>query len=558
MESRVATILAADAVGYSRAMSEDEALALRALTASRAIFFDEIGRQGGRVFSTAGDSVLAEFASARSAIETAKAVQHRLRDEATRTALLSYRIGIHHGTVHPHGTDLLGDAVNIAARIESLAYPGGVCLSAQVLEAAGPIADMPLIEMGPQALKNIRGPVRVLRCRVGEPDPQPTELFPVRSTLVVVLPFRPADAATGDYLADGLADDLVVGLSRFRQLAVTGPGVSPTREPMRIAAETGAAFVVQGAVRRAADALRIDVQLVEGRSGQTLWADRFAASADTVLTFQDELVERIVATVAGRIEDSSIEAVRRARPDSADAFDRFLQGVYFANRPDQQSNATAIRHLEAAVARDPGYALAWAWLALMRLRMWSWQPESVDLSEARRTADHALSLDPAESWCHLVSGQVSMYARELDVAEVHHKKAFSLNPYSTHIMALRSPLATYIGKPEAGVEWAERAMARFESYPAWYVGNLGLAHYCARNYREAADALAMTSDSSMGKLACLAAARAQLGESVAAVRAAILSRTPGFSAELFMGTRPFKRREDAEHLLEGLQKAGLT
>ena len=223
-------------------MSEDEVLALRALSASRTIFFQEIERHGGRVFSTAGDSVLAEFADAARAVDTAVAVQRRQQAESANKALLTYRIGIHQGTVYPHGSDLLGDAVNIAARIESLAFPGGICLSGQVLAAAGIRPDLPLTEMGPQALKNILGPVRVLRYRVGEPDPEPAEATFVRSTLVVVLPFRAADAGTQDYLADGLADDLVVGLSRFRQLAVSGPGLSPTRDPQRVAAETDCAF----------------------------------------------------------------------------------------------------------------------------------------------------------------------------------------------------------------------------------------------------------------------------------------------------------------------------
>ena len=557
---RLATILAADAVGYSRAMSRDEALALRALSASRSIFYEEIERRGGRVFSTAGDSVLAEFPSASRAVETAIAIQRRMQDAAGTTAVLTYRIGIHHGAVHPHGGDLLGDAVNIAARIESLAFPGGICLSGQVLEAASGTFDAQLVEMGPQVLKNILGPVRVLRCRVGEPEPANGDAAPARSTLVGVLPFRAASSDTEAYLAEGLADDLVVGLCRFRQLAVTGPGAASTHDPLRLAAEIGAAYVVQGSVRRLPGALRIDVRLVDGRSGRILWAQRFASSADDVPSFQDDVVERIVGTVAGRIEDSSIEAARRVRPDNAEAFDRFLQGLHYANRSDKVSNAIALEHLEAAVAQDGGYALAWAWLALMRLRQSSWQSGAADLAPIRRAAEHALSLDPGESWCHLVAGQIAMYARELDVAEVHHKKACSLNPYSTHIMALRSPLATYLGKPEEGIDWAERAMARYEAYPSWYASNLGLAHYCARNYRQAAEVFGGVIEPSVGVLAGLAAARAQLGDqhAVEAATRRINEREPAFSSRHFMTMRPFKRDEDREHLVDGLRRAGLA
>ena len=558
-ERRLATILAADAVGYSRAMSRDEDMALRALDASRSIFREEIERRGGRVFSTAGDSVLAEFPSAGDAVGTAVAIQRRMQSEAAGATLLTYRIGIHHGMVHPHGSDLLGDAVNIAARIESLAFPGGICLSQQALEAAGGALDVPLVEMGPQALKNILGPVRVLRCRVGEPEPV-VAAQQSRSTLVGVLPFRAASSDTEAYLAEGLADDLVVGLSRFRQLAVMGPAAASESQPLRLAAGAGLDYVVRGSVRRLPGALRIDVQLVDEKSGRTLWAERFASSVDDVLAFQDDVVGRVVGTVTGRIEDGSIEAARRLRPDSAEAFDRFLQGLYYANRSDRSSNALALQHLEAAVAQDGSYALAWAWLALMRLRQFSWQQGGAELAPVRRLAEHALSLDPGESWCHLVAGQIAMYARELDVAEVHHKKAHSLNPYSTHIMALRSPLATYLGKPEEGIGWAQKAMARYEAYPAWYVTNLGLAHYCARNYAEAVEAFASVVEPSVGVLAGLAAARAQLEDlrGAEAAAAKISAQEPRFSAGHFMSMRPFKRDEDRMHFLDGLRRAGLA
>ena len=220
----------------------------------------------------------------------------------------------------------------------------------------------------------------------------------------------------------------------------------------------------------------------------------------------------------------------------------------------------ALEHLEAAVEQDRDYALAWAWLALMRLRRASWNSQAGALAAIMRDAEHAISLDPGESWCHLVAGQIAMYARELDIAEVHHKKAFSLNPYSTHIAALRSPLATYLGKPEEGMEWAERAMARYAEYPSWYVTNLGLARYCACRYREAAEVLGNVADPSLGVLVGLAAARAQLADrhAVEAATRMIEEREPNFSAAHFMAMRPFKRSEDREHLLDGLRRAGLA
>ena len=560
-KSHFAAILAADAVGYSRAMSRDEAFALRALAASRAVIDLEITNKGGRIFATAGDSVLAEFASAADALAAAIAVQHALA--ASAGPLLTYRIGVHCGLVHPKGADLLGDAVNIAARLESLAYPGGICISAQVRDAARAGLDLELVELGPQVLKNILDPVPVLRVRVGEPDVAGESEPPGHASSIAVLAFKSLSGESGQYLGEGLADDIVIGLSRFHALSVLSGNSTmqggDDADPVRLASALGVSYLLLGSVRRRAGGFRIAVQLVEGRSGRTVWAERFDPASEDLVAVQDEIVMRLVATIAGRIEEETIGAARRKRPESAATFDLLLQGIYHANRLDRASNALALTRFEEVVAREPDYALAWAWLALMRLRKWAWKPAAADLAPVEEAAKRALTLDPSESWCHLVAGQVAMYRGELETAEVHHKKALSLNPYDCHIMALRSPLATYLGKPEEGIDWALRAMSFYPGHPAWYTTNLGLAHYCARNYREAAEAYASVAEPQVGVLAGLAAARAQLGDRAGAQAAAqsLLKLAPDFSTQLLVGMRPFKRDGDRDHFREGLLKAGL-
>jgi adenylate cyclase len=553
-----ATILAADAVGYSRAMSRDEVMALRALAASKDVIFRAIADHGGRVFATAGDSVLAEFAEAALALRAAIAIQTQLAEAAGRSQLLTYRIGLHHGLVHPSGTDLLGDTVNIAARLESLAYPGGICLSGQVQALADGLADLELIELGPQVLKNIEGPVRVLRLPMGIPEETGAEA-PRRATTIAVRAFTASPGEADLYLAEGLAEDLVIGLSRFQSLAVLGPASVGDASPARLAADLAVAFVIGGKLRRTGQRLHIALDLTDARTGRTLWADRVEAAPDDLLAMQDDVMQRLVATLAGRIEELSIDASRRKRPGSAQAFDLLLQGIHHANRLDRASNLHAIGLIEAAVQRDPDYALAWAWLALMRLRQWAWRPDVIDLAPVRADAARALALDPSESWCHLVAGQVALYARELEAAEVHHKKALALNPFDCHIMALRSPLATYLGKPEEGIDWATRALSLNPAHPSWYITNLGLAQYAARRYGEAAATYATVPEPQVGVLAGLAAARAQMGDRAGAQSAAraVLALEPGFSAALFLGMRPFKRAEDRDHLAEGFMRAGL-
>ncbi len=559
-----ATVLAADAVGYSRAMSRNEARAMRALAVSRTVIQAEIDRCGGRVFATAGDSVLAEFADAGQAVRAATAIQYSLAARAQDDEVLTYRIGVHAGLVHPHGTDLLGDTVNVAARLESLAWPGGICLSGQVAELVPDLPRSDLIELGPQVLKNILEPVRVLRFRMGEAQPIGTDATSARASTVAVLAFDAPPAEIEPYLAEGLADDLVMGLSRFQSLAVLGRAstsgiAAPDRDPMRLAAELGVTYLVRGALRALPGRLRISVELIDAETRRTLWAERFERPADDILAAQDEVVHRLVAALVGRIEGATIETMRRNRPESTQAFDLVLQGIHHANRLDRASNTQALDRFEAAVARDPNFGLAWAWLALMRLRRWAWTSSGADLGPVREAADRALALDPSESWCHLVAGQVAMYSGALETAEVHHKKAFSLNPYDCHILALRSPLATYLGKPEEGIAWATRAIALFPDHPAWYASNLGLAQYCAGRYAEAAATYAGVADPQIGVLGGLAAARARAGDAAGARAAAAvaLAIEPGFSSAVFVGTRPFKHDEDRAHLLAGLRLAGL-
>jgi adenylate cyclase len=378
-----------------------------------------------------------------------------------------------------------------------------------------------------------------------------------------VTPFRSGGDPELHYLAEGLADDLIAGLCRFSSLAVlsrssTFAYARAGSDPRQVAQDLGVNYVVQGSLARRGGSTRMTVELVDGRSGLSLWGDRY--ESDDLLNIQDEVVERLVATLVGRIEDAATDVVRRKRPDSLAAFDHLLQGQFYANRTDVDSNQQALDHLERAVTLEPDYALAWAWLGLMRLRHSALHPDELgNLAPAAEAADRALALDPADSWCHLVAGQIAMYRGDLVRAEVHHKKATALNPHDAHVMALRSPLATYLGKPEEGAGWIARAMQLNPNFPDWYVTNQGLAAYCARRYADAAAAYAGIASPQTGALAGLAASLARLGDSEGAARTAaqLLAREPGFSAALLVATRPFRDAGDREHLHQGLVLAGL-
>ena len=554
-----ATVLAADAANYSRAMSLDERRALAALEASRAVIDAAIAAKGGRIFSTGGDSVLAEFPQAVGAVSCAVEIQESLaKASASGAETLPYRIGIHAGHVYPNGEDLLGETVNIAARLESLAYPGGICLSDKVLAAFEPWPDLRIEAIGAQTLKGIKEPVKVARIRLGEPD---QDLKTQGRFSLAVLPFR-ADLADRHWGA-GLADDLITALSRFSMLAVLSRAssfsFSPDKDPQTVAAALGVRFVVSGAVALTPSRLRLQATLVEGSSGKILWAERYDRASRDVFEVQDELIEKIVATLVGRIEQTAAETAIRKRPENLGAFDLLMRGMHYADRLDPASALSAIECFEKALAMTPAYPAAMAMLALMRLRIWAFNPGEIDVADAARLAAQALTLDPADSWCHLVAGQIDMYRGRLDSAEVHHKKAFALNPYDARILALWSPLATYLGKPDEGRRRIEKAMELNPHHPAWYATNLGFACYCSSAYAEGAAVYGSVAEPQVGVLAGLAACRAQLGdaEGAAAARAALLAKAPDFRASLFVENRPFKFSQDREHLLEGLLKAGL-
>ena len=396
-------------------------------------------------------------------------------------------------------------------------------------------------------LKGILEPIRVYRIRLGEPVPESDA--PGRFS-VSVPPF--ATSPDAEAWGEGLADDLITGLSRFATLAVLGP----THERD---APTPARFVVKGALRRAAGRMRLSAQLFDHESGAVVWAERFDYPEREVFAVQDDLVERIVATIVGRLQQSGAAGALRKRPEALGAFDLFLQGQHYGDRLDPASAQKAIDAFERALQLDSNYAPALAMLALMRLRAAALISDLSNLEEPARIAERALALDPADGWSHLVMGQIDLYSGRLDVADARHKKAHALNPYDARILSLWSPLATYRGRPDEGRDLIERAMRLNPWHPQWYTTNLGLALYGQGEYERAAEVYAGIAEPQAGPLAGLVAARGQLGDQhgAAQARAALLAKAPNFSIDRFLETRPFQFTQDREHWRAGLSLGGL-
>ncbi|MDW6020260.1 adenylate/guanylate cyclase domain-containing protein [Mesorhizobium sp. BAC0120] len=560
---RSIAVLAADAVGYSHVVATDEALALRALASSRRLIDPLIEEHGGRIFNTAGDSVLAEFPRAAEPVRCAVAIQETLRGTEGKNPLLTFRIGISFGEAIADGSNLLGATVNMAARLEAVAPAGGLCISGAVHDAIiGEIA-YEWQDLGFRHLKNLIKPVRIFRLAAGNSCAVPV-VAGATKPLIIVLPFASKSGGQAEeaYLSDGITEDVIAGLSRFGRLAVLGMASSDAYRDRTAALpdlvkELGVDYAVQGSVRRAGETIRLSVQLIDARSGLAIWAERYDRIIDNLFAVQDDISATIVATIAGQLEDEGAAAASRKRTENMEAYDFLLRGIHLARALDPASATAALAMFEKALALDPDYALALAWFALMKLRVTVWHPGDPD--EILEPAQRALERDPSESWCHLVFGQIMMYRGQLAEAEQHHQRAYQLNPFDAHVMALRAPLATYLGRPGEGERWARRAMQLNPAHPDWYATNLGLALYCQGRYQEAVSAYAEVAAPQIGILAGLAASYAQLGDMdrAAASKKRLLELAPDFSAKRAVGSRPFLLERDRAHLREGLEKAGL-
>ena len=394
VERKLAAIFAADIAGYSRLIAHDEIGTLDRLKACRVIIDGLIAAHRGRVFNTAGDSVVADFASAVDAVQCAVAVQTAIAKENASDPgdeLMRFRIGVHVGDVVVDGTNLLGDGVNIAARMESLAEPGAICVSAAARDHIG--NKLPLIfdDLGDQNVKNLAQPIRVYRVHAETPVVQPVVALPLPDKpSIAVLPFQNMSGdPEQEYFVDGMVEEIITALSRIRWLFViarnstfTYKGQSPDLK--QVGRELGVRYVLEGSVRKGGNRVRITAQLIDALTGTHLWADRFDGSLEDVFELQD----KVAFSVAGVIEPAlqAAEARRSAHRPTNDltAYDLYLRALPNFASAARERTREALDLLEQAIARDPRYgpALALAAMCMPQLHLNGWA-ESPDVGRDR-------------------------------------------------------------------------------------------------------------------------------------------------------------------------------
>jgi adenylate cyclase len=581
VERRLAAILAADVVGYSRLMEVDEAGTLARLKTVRLELIDPaLAKCKGRVIKTTGDGMLVEFQSVTEALRCAVDFQERMtrrnRDmPASRTLL--YRIGINLGDVIVEGDDILGDGVNVAARLESIAQPGGICISAAVRDQVGNRLGVGYEDLGDQHVKNINRPIRVFKVvltgqQSGASNTVSVEgaapETSVRIPSIAVLPFINMSGDTEqEFFADGLTEEIITELSRFRELLV----ISRTSvfvhkgKPVKakeIAREFGVDYVVEGSVRKAADHVRVTVQLIDGETETHVWAERYDRKLEDIFDIQDEVTAAIVATLFGRVEAARHDRVQRKRTENMAAYEYVLTGKILHHLSNRQANAEALRMLNRAIELDPNYAHAHAWKACVTGQAWrSGWSEDPDgcvpiISDELQIA---LALDNNDADVHRILAALKLNFNEHDKAIYHQERAFRLNPNSDLIVVQQGELLTWLGRPEEGIDWIRRAMRLNPYHPQRFWNHLGRAQYTARNYADAIESFSKLTAPDHTHHAFLAASSAQLGNRTAAAAHAreVLQQQPNFTVQNYLTTLHYRQPSDNEHLREGLLKAGL-
>jgi adenylate cyclase len=578
---KLAAILAADVVGYSRLMDADEEGTLSALKQHRQTIFDPtVAAHSGRIVKLIGDGTIVEFGSVVDAVNCAVSIQRANGsppDKALRQPIV-LRIGINLGDVIIERDDVYGDGVNIAARLEPLAEPGGICVSSIVNESISNRIDIRFTDGREIRVKNIDRPIRVWKWH---PSATPdiakvngaTPPLHVATASIAVLPFTNMSGdPEQEYFSDGISEDIITDLSKIAGLSVIARNSSFTYKGRSVdirtvGRELGVQSVLEGSIRRTGNRVRITAQLIDATHGTHLWGDRYDRDLTDIFEVQDEVTHRIVEAL--KITLSPAEKQRLAGTETANiaAYDCVLRGREFmlSKEKTRETFEQAINCFKKALEHDPNYSLASACLGFGYVfdyqNRWTEDPDS-SLPIAKEYARQAIEKDPKEPLAHCVTGLCASFEKDLDRATTEIEIALSLNPNLALAHNLRGTVRIYSGQQLEAISDIEQAMRLDPALNSQSIHFLGMAYLLAGKYETAA-ALLRQRIILMPKTdfsrALLTSALGHLGEVDEARRvwAELMEINPNYSFAAHAGRQPFKREEDIERIAGGLRKAGV-
>jgi adenylate cyclase len=570
---RLAGILAADVVGYSTMVGTDEPATLARVRSLRTEIIEPVAAShGGRLFKTTGDGFLAAFASAVQALRCAIAIQERLNSEPDG---LRVRIGVHQGEVVAEGDDLLGDGVIIAARLEPLAEPGGICISARVREdAAGKMA-LEVDDLGTPELKNIAAKIQVFRVRLGIVE-RPALPLPDKPSIAVLAFTNMSGDPEQEYFSDGIANDIITELSRIRWLFVTARNSSFTYrggsvDVKQVSRELGVRYVVEGSVRRAAERVRISAQLIDAETGNHVWAERYDRRVVDVFDVQDDITAAVSRAIAPAISHAERQRAIRKPPENLDAWEAYQRAMWHQAKSGAANVEQARHFLERAIELDPLFAAAHAMLAISRIIALTIAPplslrdtvtmDTVAMAEA--AARKAIELDPDEPSALTALARVAEFKGDRKAALELTEQAILVDPNYAGAHIIKGGNLIYSGRTREGRE-VEMAALRLNPRDPMGLGMrlmVAISYYYERDYQNAAGTVRSAIrdyPDHPNPYRWLAASLGQLGlgeEARAALQQAIKVSAAAFNFYV-SSCPPWIRPEDHEHMLDGLRKAG--
>ena len=578
---RLAAVLAADVAGYSRLIGADEAGTLAAFKTIKADLFDPtLAAHHGRLVKTTGDGFLAEFSSVVDALHCATEVQAQMAERNATVSTdkrIDFRIGINVGDIVVEDGDIFGDGVNVAVRLEGVAEPGGICVSARVQEDAAGKLNLCFDDIGEQQLKNIARPVRVYRVRdVATAKTQSAPELPALplpdKPSIAVLPFiNMSGDPDQEFFADGIAEDIITALSRYSSLFVIARNSCFTYKERaidvkQVGRELGVRYVLEGSLRKAGNRVRVTGQLVEAETGKHVWAERYDRDLADIFALQDEITGAVTIAIAPAIAHAERKRAMRTAPGSLDAWTAYQRGLWHVFKISREDDALAQKYFQQAIDIDPAFAGGYKGLAVAYLQaatLFHTRSPAEAYRSAEALARQAIALDGTDAEAHSTLATAMLRHGDYDGALAQAEIALAMSPNLALAQGTLGEALIFSGQPKKGLV-AVRTSIRLDPHDpklANRLNNLALGYYFSRDYEAAVEAAKRAVRSNPEyplPYRRLAAALGQLGRTAEAKEA--LKRGIEIAPATFdMYVRqrvPWHRPEDYAHMREGLRKAG--
>ena len=571
VKRKLTAILSADVKGYSRLMSEDEVGTIQTLNAYKEVMTGLIQQHHGRVVDAPGDNVLAEFVSVVDAVQCAVEIQKELK---TRNAGLpenrrmEFRIGVNLGDVVEDGEQILGDGVNIAARLESLSEAGGICISGTAYDQVENKLGLGYKYLGEQAVKNIAKPVRIYRVATATPT---GHFMTAEKPSIAVLPFvNMSGDPEQEYFSDGITEDIITALSRLRWFFVIARNstFSYKGKPVdvkQIGRELGVRYILEGSIRKIGNRVRITAQLINATTGAHLWAERYDRELNDIFALQDEITQSVTAAIEPKLVEAEGVHFQGRSPEDLDAWDLVMRAVAHFWRMTATESKEAIDILRLAVQRYPNYAPAQSMLsfALLVSDLVGWAPAGKPYQRAAELAHRAAELDDNDPWAHLALGYLAFTARQTDDAVREFQRALDLNPNFAAAYGYLGWAVVFDGRHEEAIGYFQQAfrMSPHDPLIAFFYAGMCAAHYFARRFDEAIEWGRNSIQQRPGfipghRILCASLAQAGRMEELHAAMAQVRELQPDITIAWLEEHVPYTPRATA-HYLDGMRKAGV-